>query len=318
MAVNQILKYSSNNSSTIPETKMVTLNILPRAIVYSLSILLHALNNIIIIRHRLLHKPKYCLLINLSTCDIVGMVSAFLWYIFQPHLRAADVCLSIAANGSVLTTVAITIDRYIAVVYCLRYHEIVNRRKVAISILVIWSIALVLTGVPEICTSDAKLRRVIHDGLVHPLHVLFCVFLISAAFWIRRIRNVHMKTIRKRQVYFGVVDERLHVLQNLAATVLDVIKLNLATSIFIILGNMLYIFHYLGDYFDTETITMVRAAGLIFWWLYILSHPLVYILSMTELKQVYINLFKLVTSKCRRKRVMPINNFREIVGQTEA
>ena len=69
MFSNQTFNTYNNDSSMITQVKMDNWNIL-RAIFYPLVISLHVLNNFIITRYKVLHKPKYCLLVNLSICDI--------------------------------------------------------------------------------------------------------------------------------------------------------------------------------------------------------------------------------------------------------
>ena len=153
-------------------------------------------------------------------------------------------------------------------------------------ILLIWTITLLFTTFPYICTSNKNIRRIIDDCIHTTLLVLSSVFLICSGFWIRNIRNIHMATIRKRNIYFGIEDEILQVLQNLVSGILDVIKLNLVTAIFIIITSISLIFYHLRQFICKETFATISNIGRAFSSLYLVPNPAVYILSMTELRRM--------------------------------
>ena len=253
--------------------------------------LLHISNIIVIVYNRLLHKPVYCMLIHLSLCDLFTSISWILVFTFDSATIGLRSFCFASYTASILTTVAITVDRYVAVVYCLRYREIITKRVIIASILLIWSISLLFVSIPLMCTTNSEIRTLIHRCIHIPLYLFSSIILIYSGFWIRHIRNSHLAVIKKRNMYFGVEGERLNVLQNLRMAVLDMIKLNLITATLIIISNIFMVFYLVPSYDDIGHVSILIGG------IYLCSNPIVYILSMTELKQKYKKLFKSLSRK---------------------
>ena len=231
-------------------------------------LLLHISNMIVIVFNRLLLKPVYCMLIHLSLCDMLTWICWMLVFTFHPVPPALRIA---SYTASILTTVSITADRYVAVVYCLRYHEIITKRFIIVSTLLIWSISFLFVGIPLMCTTNTEIRALINDCIHISLNLFAGIILIYSAFWIRHIRNSHLTVIKKRNLYFGMEGERLNVLQNLRMAVLDVIKLNLITATLIIISNILIVFYNVPRHED------IGDVGIFVGGIYLFSNPIVYI-----------------------------------------
>ena len=98
-----------------------------------------------------------------------------------------------------------------------------------------------------------------------------------------------------RNVYFGVADERLNILQNLSSAVWETIKLNLVTAVLIIMGDVLRLLHTYHT--RCHSLHFLHAMHVVSS-LYFLSNPLLYMVVMTDLRQCYTD----VVCKCRRRR----------------
>ena len=141
------------------------------------------------------------------------------------------------------------------------------------------------------CTTSTEIRVLIRRCVHLSLYLFSSIILIYSAFLIRHIRNSHLAVIKKRSMYFGVEREKLNVLQNLRMAVLDVIKLNLITATLIIICNIFIVFYFVPHY------ELIGHVSILIGGIYLCSNPIVYILSMTELKQKYKKLFKSLSRK---------------------
>ena len=120
------------------------------------------------------------------------------------------------------------------------------------------------------------------------------------ALWIRHIRNKHENEVKKRRTYFGLPGQNISLSLNMAAWVLDIMKLNLITTFLLGSSNILYLVHvYL---FLREKFYLFAILN-IFRTLYVVSNPFVYVLSMRGLKRHYKRLFKRRSSS----RVVPMD-----------
>ena len=195
-------------------------------------------------------------------------------------------------TASLMSTFALTIDRYLAVQYALRYNNIVTIGRLLILLASVWISSAILAATPHLIvllSSQTASSADLYEKFIHmPLYLLISVVSVLLSIWIRRIRNQHVAIIKKRNHYFGVEAEKLNVLQNLATAVWDVIKLNFVTAFLVVLANVLNIIHMYC--FHGENVTLFAMLGLTRS-LYALSNPIVYVLTMTELKQQYLRLF---------------------------
>ena len=127
MSSNNPANITAAASSTIQSTYLFMRQ--SNVLLGPLSMLLHMSNIIMIIYSRLFHKHVYCILIHLSLSDVFLIIFWLLVYAFQLSPRVLIICITIAYTASILTTVFITIDRYLAVLHCFRYQEMMTKKE---------------------------------------------------------------------------------------------------------------------------------------------------------------------------------------------
>ena len=160
-------------------------------------------------------------------------------------------------------------------------------------------ISIVLAVIPVLCASKQNRNVSFYTDCIDiPLNILCSLCLIFASLWIRYIRNKHQKEITKRQVYFGVEQERLHVLQRLKTTILDVIKLNFVTSFLLICSSLVKVSFVYGVAVKTPLLGLFVSRILLV--VYVASNPFVYICSMSDLRGEYKKLIRQFV--CRRRK----------------
>ena len=103
-----------------------------------LIVALHISNISLIVTSRKLHKPKYVFLGNLSAGTAILLLLVVPKLFMDAESNYLDVLFKICATSSYLTTAAITMEKYIAVQYCLRYYAIVTWRRIKYSVVIIW------------------------------------------------------------------------------------------------------------------------------------------------------------------------------------
>ena len=110
----------------------------------------------------------------------------------------------------IFTTVYISIDRYIAIRFCLEYHFIVTKRRLVYLIILSWIVSLIITLFPKFEVPKYKVRyRRLSRDIIHYIIVVFSIIiLISLSLYTVRIRKKHVKDIRKTSRRFGIVSEK--------------------------------------------------------------------------------------------------------------
>ena len=106
------------------------------------TILLHLANNFIILRKRRLHKPAYFLLINLSVSDIMLIFVIIGIFIKRGYSLPLQILNKVFVTSSLLSTFGISLDRYISVIHCLRYWEIVTTQRLISFLIISWIISI--------------------------------------------------------------------------------------------------------------------------------------------------------------------------------
>ena len=257
---------------------------------------MHICNILLIIKTKKLHKPSYFLIINLSIGDLVLSVTATVNIILFGYRNeklyvASDICY----NLSIFTTVYISIDRYIAIRFCLEYHFIVTKRRLLYLIILSWIISVILIILPRFeeptFGSKGHYRRLSYDIIHYSIVVSSSLILSLLSLYTLRIRRKHLKDIEKTHRRFGIVSEKLNILSKLKESMKDVMKLNIITVILVISSNIVKLY---SNYF-APTKQYVTILKIIIFSIYIISNPFLYAVIMTELRRQYIILF----SKCR-------------------
>ena len=109
---------------------------------------IHIISISLMVKKRKLHKPKYVFLANLSVGDILLLLLTVLKFSTTDDRIYVEISRNICATSSILTTAAMTVEKYIAVEHCLRYYAIVTWRRVKCSVLVIWLASFLVALLP--------------------------------------------------------------------------------------------------------------------------------------------------------------------------
>ena len=253
------------------------------------SLAIHCSNIGMIAMHKKLHKATYYILINLSVSDILLLIVHIARNLYSRENMYLMLATTTLYTASLLSTFGITHDRYIAVRYSLHYTKIVTKLRIYIGIISLWLFSLIIATIPCVVFTDLE-KVEFYSNCIHiPIYLSGCVILTISSLYIHHIRNKHETSIKKRNIYFGVHGEQFTILQNLANSVLDIIKLNFVTAALIAMTNvfdLVYLYHYNSNNSTVFIFLCVTRT------MYVLSNPVVYVLSMSELKQCYKNLFR--------------------------
>ena len=263
---------------------------------------MHISNVLYIIRNRDLHKASYFILINLSMSDLTMAITRVIIHAIKVFLFSKEYFYIISDIGyysSIFSTVLISVDRYIAIQYCLRYGQLVTRRNLGISIIISWCTSIFLKLLPMV--GNAKLKKYdsyfnIFDEITKYVFVFgSCIALVCLSLRMLHIRRKHIKLIMGRKTYFGVEKEKLDTLRDLKQSIKNVFRLNLATAVIVISANICKI---CSSYTTSYAAYLLYVLFGIF---YFASNPFLYALIMSELREHYCITFRHVFSKLGRR-----------------
>ena len=264
-------------------------------IVISPAILIHGCNIFFIITKVNIHKPRYYILLNLTISDLcmVGVGLTSLRY-NNGYNEYTHICSKIFYALSLITTVLISVDRDIAVRYCLRYNQIVTNRNLAISIIVSWLVSIVINIFPAI--EELKLRngrqyyRYSEDAVSYVTRFGCVLILMALSISMLMVRNKHISFIKSLNNNSSADTEKLNILRDLKQSLKDVFRLNVVTAVLVTaanIGSVIYIFD--GRKTTKQVYSIIGAA-------YFLTNPFLYALTMSELRMHYQNGLKHIFS----------------------
>lgn len=107
-----------------------------------------------VIKNKNLHSPMYCFFCNLAVFNTISSFSKalediLLWFKDAGHLNSRgpfelkmddimDSLICMCFLGSILSILAIAVDRYISIFHALRYHMLMTKRHVMVILSAIW------------------------------------------------------------------------------------------------------------------------------------------------------------------------------------
>ena len=250
-----------------------------------------------------LHKPSYYLILNLSIGDLLlSLLSLFNILIFDYKnvnlIISADACY----NVSILTTLCISIDRYIAIKFCLKYYVLVTNKRLVYFLTIIWIASVMVVTIPllEVPKFGKKIyyRRLSYDVIRYSTVLLSCIVMIVQSLYMINIRTKHIKQIRKTNIRFGIESEENTILCKLKQSMKDVLKLNIVTVILVLPCNAVKIY---SDYVvpTNRLVTLIKIG---IFAIYTFSNPVIYALIMTDLRKEYaIKLASIRTTLCLKR-----------------
>ena len=219
---------------------VIVLLLVPNVVIFAL-----------IIRKRQLRQVRFYIIVNLTICDSTTLLllsaivlegSIFGTPGITGKIKCAWTVSLCTYINSLFTTSFLAFDRYVAVKYDIRYHEILTKKKAFIVLVMLWALSAMISFLPLIrvsTTSDYFRNRVI---TLTTLRIIVASLLILASKHTNKIRKRHVTEIRKRKINFGVEKEKLDLLQRTKNSITDAFKLYLATIIVMILDSSVGIF----------------------------------------------------------------------------
>eukprot|EP00111_Clytia_hemisphaerica_P001664 TCONS_00004713-protein len=192
--------------------------------------------------------------------------------------------------SSMLITVLIATDRWIAVKYPLRYQEIVSKLRINIAV----SISGIFCAVSLSCLFfTLDIRRVltlfINRGIFSFLFILrtvTCVAILVLGKLTIRLRDESEANRPHTENLHGVEAERLEVIIKLKRSVKDVMKLNIWTCVFL-LPMMFCSLSFLVTDGSELGIRLDAFFGLV----NVISNPIVYLTSFSKIRQYWYRKF---------------------------
>ena len=260
-------------------------------------VIMHISNIFATIKNHHLHNIRYYILINLSISDLLMLGTLPLNFILsQDYVSPLKFTFY---HSSILSTVLMSVDRYIAIKHFLRYREIVTIKKLVISIIASWSFSIVINLlfliIPKIFGNNLLYFQICRDITTYGIILGSCIVLVYLSIKMLLVRWKHVKALMKVKSRFGVEKERLDMLQKLKQNMEDIFRLNLFTVIIVVLSITSDNIHTYSLINAAKTMsTIFRAA-------YFMSNPFLYCLTMSGLRTYYYNSFRRIL--CNSSRI---------------
>jgi hypothetical protein len=238
------------------------------------------------------------MVVNLSVSDALLLII----FLFTCDDCYDNNCLiALCYTASMLSTLGITIDKYISVQYSLRYNTIVTTRRVRIAAASVWILSTglaVLISLVEVVAGDSIYFHIPHSIV----RFLFCFIFLVCSLHVRNVRNRHEEAIRKQRRYFGVQAEQMDMLQHVRTSVVDIIRLNVTTAVTVFLGTLLMLMWSYGFLKGSSHVFISVKVVYVF---YLCSNPVLYIMVTKKLREEYRKVF---CSWCRTSEVITRRN----------
>ena len=272
-----------------------------------LAVTLHILVIFIICRERL-HQNRYYLMKLLSIMDSIHIVCSILVFsLVRKYIRDILMLEIISSTtysiglASYFVIVLLTLDRYLAIKYCLRYTELVTKKKINVITSVGMGLILITMFLSMHFSEILFVKSFISTTGVMYFKMTFqtmtCVFILTFGVLVTRLRKSNIKYARKRTLSKSI-DDKVSFLRASKRSVKDICVLNIWTIILTVpnIAVNLYMITTGENLRPYEGITIG---------IYVMSNPLVYLLTQTDLR---IALRKCCNRNRRRAVVAPEEN----------
>ena len=196
-------------------------------------IAIHITNICCIAQKKLYKNSTYLLLLNISISDIMFAI-VFNMGVHISSYHELVRCIYFAFwYPSVTATLLSSIDRFIAIRYCLRYVHIMKKSRLYILIAAGWFLSISFGMFPYIeernMIPHAVYRLILYIIVVHSCSIMLTAFSAYIIF----VKRKHLRRIQKLNQCFGTTHEPFHRLVNLQRSITDVLKLNIITVVLI-------------------------------------------------------------------------------------
>ena len=246
-------------------------------------------NIMVLIMKGMIHKNIHILIANLSVGDSLLCITLAVSTLLQAGKRSALPMAGLFYAASVFTSLAITMDRYLKVRYGLRYHQIVTKKRVAIFVVLLWTLSVVVSLLPAKLSQEPS-----HSALsVRSVSIMCSAVMISVSIWVRRVRNRIATEIEKRNEYFGVNGEKVSIMRRMRKAVREIMQLSFVTATLIIIGSTFVILHCT---FKSGILGMISFHANL---AYFLSNPFLYAIVMKDIRSFYATFFQRIVEAVR-------------------
>ena len=201
---------------------------------------------LILKKNRLRRENHLFIIANIITCDLshcffslIRSIRILTLEYRRDDFLFADIVTFFGITSfvtSMLCTSLLSMDCYIAVSYGLRYNQIVTKRRIALVIICIWTLSMLMVITCKVLEKrfiDTPYRFI--DMMLIFVYIGVTIFTLSVALYTINMRKKHAVAIKSRNVRFGIEAERRDMLQRLKKSIIDVMKLNVLTVIFMLL-----------------------------------------------------------------------------------
>ena len=274
-----------------------------------ISTIMHGCNLFFMIKYNL-NQPRYRLLLNLTVSGILVILNIFIRLMLPRSIKEELLVLEkILYDSSLITTMLISLDQYIAIKHCLRYNQIVSKKNLLMAIIVPWLLSILLKLLPLIHVTKVMdiAKRYINTFQIVEYAIWFgcSITLITFSIEMKRVRKEHIDSIKKQSIHSMVEREKLGKLKDLKNSIKDVFRLNIATAV-IVIGHAsasLCSFYGLSKHFNTIAHIMAT--------IYFFTNPFLYALTMSELRTYYYKYIRYILSKFCIIRISPDETINE-------
>ena len=271
--------------------------------IHPIIFIMHVCNIGFIVTRRRLHTAGNWMLASLSLSDAILLVLLSIrsyWCRWNERdcvkmIPYLDCPVGICYTSSVLSTLGISIDRYISVQYSLRYHSIVTKNRVKKSVAFVWIFSSLLSISGSVIWVATK-QQIFFDISHYVVHLPCCIFLLVCSTYIRGIRNMHVAKITQLNRQFGLKHKQLHILWRLQRSMIGLWRLNVTTAVIVFCVTVLSAIWKYGVLKGNPVVWVLLRTVFLF---YLVSNPIIYVLVTNDLRKEYKAIFRYITRRAR-------------------
>ena len=271
----------------------------------SLSVIAEAIMVILIIKCKKLHLTRYYIIANLCVSDVMdGIVFIYYdGYLISKNDRLNHITKINYVFPMLFLLVAsfntwlIIVDRYIAVIYPLKYHIIVSRKRVLLALCLSWIIpATILLCLLEKPKENNVWSDYRYSDMILQLIIisLLAVSTVVAGRHISSISRQHNAAILSRRQYFGVVAEERSLFEKAKRSAYGMLQLSYWTVFVVVTLQTSVIIYRFASYQNMKYILIGVKI------IYSASNPIIYFITQKELRNEMRRIFR-----CRNNVVAP-------------
>ena len=255
-----------------------------------------------------LKDKRYFLLIMLSLADALQPFVVTFLIVFVEELQTRPLTFEILNSlfhtfgaMSYIITILLTLDRFLAICYCLEYYRIVTKKRIVLVISILYAMIGFLvfamnrwTGIYKQNSAVKSTYGVLTMKLI--LRFLTVIIVLTVGHIISTIRKENIRKLKsRRHQLFGRELEMVTRLRDLKQSIKDVTVLNTWTVVFVtpqVLVGLIMLLYT----------TRIRIVEIVFRVLYLISNPIIYLTSQTELRECLRGFFTCAKRQCKQRR----------------